>query len=303
MEVGMSLNALVQLPLSTSRRTREDVLLSKHSLFTTQTPKKQTQKQHVLVVQAKQKRGVQARQFQRSTPPPAMPKIEDDGNPKFVIFIRMANVYLWYPLSLITGGTTAKIMVAAKDNFLGKYIYKDTIARNLAAVIYRDEKEIQKTAFRQHRVLRTCTEFRYGYKLVENNNLRSALSSTDVIELPTKDKLKTVLDKVLDYVGDAKESFGKLTSLGSTSEEAPVEESKEKSKAIQTQRISITSTYVVSVGALPPPSTAVGLGLECFRDDFLLEIEKLHLTSTHATAKQDWLTDTNLHEVVATQAC
>lgn len=46
-------------------------------------------------------------------------------------------VYLWYPLSVITGGTTAKIMVAAKDNFLGKYIYKDTLARNLAAVIYR----------------------------------------------------------------------------------------------------------------------------------------------------------------------
>ena len=46
-------------------------------------------------------------------------------------------VNLWYPLSLITGGTTAKIMVAAKDNFLGKYIYKDTLSRNLAAVIYR----------------------------------------------------------------------------------------------------------------------------------------------------------------------
>lgn len=37
----------------------------------------------------------------------------------------------------MTGGTTAKIMVAAKDNFLGKYIYKDTLARNLAAVIYK----------------------------------------------------------------------------------------------------------------------------------------------------------------------
>lgn len=46
-------------------------------------------------------------------------------------------VGFWYPLSVITGGTTAKIMLAAKDNFLGKYIYKDTIARNLAAVIYR----------------------------------------------------------------------------------------------------------------------------------------------------------------------
>lgn len=28
-------------------------------------------------------------------------------------------------------------MVAAKDNFVGKYLYKDTIKRNLAAVIYK----------------------------------------------------------------------------------------------------------------------------------------------------------------------
>lgn len=46
-------------------------------------------------------------------------------------------VALWYPLSIITGGTTAKLMVAAKDNFVGKYLYKDTIKRNLAAVIYK----------------------------------------------------------------------------------------------------------------------------------------------------------------------
>lgn len=226
----MSLNALVRLPLSSSR-THEDVLV-KHSPFssrTTQKPNGRERQRRVLVVQAKGKRGLQARQFQRP-PPPSLPKIEDDGNPRFVIFIRMANVYLWYPLSIITGGTTAKIMVAAKDNFLGKYIYKDTLARNLAAVIYRDEKEIQKTAFKQFRVLRSATEFRYGYKLVENGNLRAALSTSDVIELPTPDKLKTVLDKVKDFFGDAKESFGKITALNSTSSEESEENSKEKAK-------------------------------------------------------------------------
>ncbi|RVX11497.1 Protein HHL1, chloroplastic [Vitis vinifera] len=193
--VGLSLNAaLVRTPLSNSRASEDGLI--KHSIFSTRTVPK-SQKKRALVVEAKGKRGMQGRQFQRQPPP--LPKIEDDGNPKFVIFIRMANVcttlfwvysekdllcvYLWYPLSLITGGTTAKIMVAAKDNFLGKYIYKDTIARNLAAVIYKDEKEIQKTAFRQYRVLRSAKEFRYGYKLVENNNVRSALSTTDVIEV------------------------------------------------------------------------------------------------------------------------
>ncbi|KAH8495432.1 hypothetical protein Peur_055841 [Populus x canadensis] len=237
MEVGMSLNALVRLPSSRTMLLHEDGGgLVKHSLFSTRkstaqtSPKKQGQGHMLLVVKAKGKKGMQTRQFQRPPPTPSLPKIEDDGNPKFLIFIRVANVYLWYPLSLITGGTTAKIMVAAKDNFLGKYIYKDTLARNLAAVIYKDEKEIQKTAFKQHRVLRSATEFRYGYKLVENGNLRAALSITDVIELPTQDKLKTVLDKVKDFFGDAKESFGKLTALNSTATEEE-EVSKEKANS------------------------------------------------------------------------
>lgn len=172
-----------------------------------------------------------ARQFQRNAPPP-LPKLEDDGNPKFIIFIRMADVDLWYPLNIVTGGTTAKIMVAAKDNFLGKYIYKDTLARNLAAVIYKDEKELQKLAKKQFRVLRSTTDFRYGYKLVEGTNLRAALSTTNIIELPRQEELKTVLDKVKDFFGGAKESFGKLTSLSSELESTDEDsgESKEKSQ-------------------------------------------------------------------------
>ncbi|XP_015572261.1 protein HHL1, chloroplastic isoform X3 [Ricinus communis] len=201
MEVGLSLNALVRLPLSNSSRIHHEDGVAKHTLFSTRTVtlQKSLKKQTLLVVKAKGKRGMQSRQFQRP-PAPSLPKIEDDGNPKFLIFIRMANVYLWYPLSLVTGGTTAKIMVAAKDNFLGKYIYKNTLDRNLAAVIYR-----------------------------ENGNVRAALSTTDVIELPTPDQLKTVVDKVKDFFGDAKESFGKLTALDSTTDE-PEEVSKEKAK-------------------------------------------------------------------------
>ncbi|XP_009606772.1 protein HHL1, chloroplastic [Nicotiana tomentosiformis] len=231
MEVAMSLNPLVRLPLSNSR-THEDFSIVKHSVFSSRTTTTQKQRQlhgrRLLVVEAKGKKGgMAARQYQRMAPP--IPKIEDDGNPKFVIFVRMANVYLWYPLNIVTGGTTAKIMVAAKDNFLGKYIYKDTLARNLAAVIYNDEKNIQKLAMKQHRVLKSATEFRYGYKLVENNNLRAALSTTDVIELPTPDQLKTVVDKVKDFFGDAKESFGKLTALP-TSESSEEDSPKEGSK-------------------------------------------------------------------------
>ncbi|MFS7958915.1 hypothetical protein Hanom_Chr08g00684421 [Helianthus anomalus] len=220
MEVCMSLKSHSLLPFNskTLKPLDDSIRHSFSSSSSSQTQRKQ-QKKRLMVVEAKGKRGgggMQARQFQR--PMPAMPKIEDDGNPRFVIFIRMANVYLWYPVSIVAGGTTAKIMVSAKDNFLGKYIYKDTLARNLAAVIYKDEKAVQKTAIRQHRVLRNATEFRYGYKIVEGTNIRAALASNDVVELPTQAELKTVLDKVVDFFGDAKESFGKLTDLKSTSD-------------------------------------------------------------------------------------
>ncbi|XP_020591932.1 protein HHL1, chloroplastic isoform X2 [Phalaenopsis equestris] len=229
----MAMESLIRVPpLTTAGKSGADGLLSSWA-----SPFRRSRvsfrKRQLMTVEAKGKRGAMAaRQFQRAPPPP-LPKIEDDGNPKFVIFIRTANVYLWYPLSLITGGTTAKIMVAAKDNFLGKHIYKDTLARNLAAVIYRDEKEIQKTAFKQYRVLRSAKEFRYGYKLVENSNIRSALSTSDVIELPRQEELKTVLDKVKDFIGEttsgAKESFGKLTSLGSMTIDDPESTTKTKS--------------------------------------------------------------------------
>ncbi|EHA8586301.1 protein HHL1, chloroplastic [Cocos nucifera] len=235
MEVAMSVRALARLPLSNSKVVSHEngVFLGLPLPSRSPTSRRESEKKRqLMVVEAKGKRGMMARQFQRPPPPP-LPKIEDDGNPRFVIFIRTTNVYLWYPLSIVTGGTTAKIMVAAKDNFLGKYIYKDTIARNLAAVIYRDEKEIQKTAFKQYRVLRSATAFRYGYKLVENNNLRAALSTNDVIELPTQEELKTVLDKVKDFFGNAaggaKESFGKLTALGSLSNEESESRSEVKS--------------------------------------------------------------------------
>ncbi|XP_078440832.1 multidrug resistance protein [Wolffia australiana] len=215
----MALNALVRLPLSSSsvRRTQLDEgLMGRREK---QQPRL-LRRQPAVVIEAKGKKAMQ-RQFQRQAPPP-LPKIEDDGNPRFVIFIRTDKVYLWYPLSVVTGGTTAKIMVAAKDSFIGKYIYKDTIARNLAAVIYRDEKSLQKTAFKQFRVLRSATSFRYGYKLVENNNLRAALATSDVIELPPEEELKTVVDKVKDFFGDAgknaKEAFGSITSLPETTE-------------------------------------------------------------------------------------
>ncbi|RVW47806.1 Protein HHL1, chloroplastic [Vitis vinifera] len=195
--VGLSLNAaLVRTPLSNSRASEDGFI--KHSIFSTRTVPK-SQKKRALVVEAKGKRGMQGRQFQRQPPP--LPKIEDDGNPKFVIFIRMANVCTTPFLARLKAQPLSAPRLKAQP-LLG---YSALLAKTFTLLKRRalvgflflfcsigwveggsgggDEKEIQKTAFRQYRVLRSAKEFRYGYKLVENNNVRSALSTTDVIEV------------------------------------------------------------------------------------------------------------------------
>ncbi|XP_064967938.1 protein HHL1, chloroplastic-like isoform X2 [Musa acuminata AAA Group] len=188
----MSMGSLVRLPTCNPKGAllQEDArfFLRGSPLASVKTGnKRQQRRRNLLVVEAKGKRGMMAGRQSQRPPPPRLPKIEDDGNPRFVVFIRTSN----------------------------------------------DEKEIQKTAVKQYRVLRSATSFRYGYKLVENNNLRAAISTSNVIELPTQEELKTVLDKVKDFFGnatsDAKESFGKLTSLGSLTDEEPESQSEVKS--------------------------------------------------------------------------
>lgn len=104
MEVGMSLNALIRLPMSNISRTIEEVPTKHSYLFsslstTTQKKPAQHRQQRVLVVKAKGKKGMMNRQFQQRMPPP-LPKIEEDGNPKFVIFICSAKVCTNFVVSL-----------------------------------------------------------------------------------------------------------------------------------------------------------------------------------------------------------
>ncbi|RWW17493.1 hypothetical protein BHE74_00021267 [Ensete ventricosum] len=144
MEVTMSMGSLVRLPTCNPKGAllQEDArfFLRGSPLASDKTGnKRQQRRRNLLVVEAKGKRGMMAgRQFQRP-PPPRLPKIEDDGNPRFVVFVRTSNAY-------------------------------DVL-----------------------------------------------------IWLPTQEELKTVLDKVKDFFGNAtsgaKESFGKLTSLGSLTDE------------------------------------------------------------------------------------
>lgn len=171
-------------------------------------------------VRAKGRRnaGIPGRQPNRQQMP-SMPAMEDDGNPKFVLFIRTLNVPRWYPLSVVTGGTTAKMMVGAMKNDWGKKLYEGTLTRNIAGVIYKDEKKIIQTAIKQYPVLKSATGFQYGYKIMDPEKPQSAMFSSDVVTIPPQEELNSVVDKVKGFFSKVGESFGSIGSLPAGSQD------------------------------------------------------------------------------------
>ncbi|KAJ7569777.1 hypothetical protein O6H91_01G093400 [Diphasiastrum complanatum] len=173
----------------------------------------------LLVVRAKGKRSFSNMQgrMQQSRPRPTLPKLDDDDNPKFLLFVKSKNVPMWYPLSIVTGGTTAKIMLAAMKNEWGKKLYQGTLTRNLASVAYKDEKAMRAAAIKAYSILKEASALEYGYKVVDRSNPNAALFTSDVIKIPPKEELKSVVDKAKDFLGKnfstMKESFGNISDL------------------------------------------------------------------------------------------
>ncbi|CAI5458919.1 unnamed protein product [Closterium sp. Yama58-4] len=180
-----------------------------------------------LVVEAKGKKNNQyARRLQQQQP--SVPEFDpSDDTPRFVLFIKTKAVNRWYPLSVVTGGTAAKMMLAVMRNDLGKKLYEGTLTRNIAAVVYKDEKALRNAALRQYPMLKGASGYDYGYKVMDPANPRAAMYGSDVVKMPPEAELKSVFDKAKEFVDDkfgtAKEAFGKLSSIGSLSppEEAP----------------------------------------------------------------------------------
>ncbi|KAI5073023.1 hypothetical protein GOP47_0011036 [Adiantum capillus-veneris] len=160
---------------------------------------------------------------------PSLPKIEDDGNPKFVIFVRDKQVPLWFPLNIVSGGSMAKMVVGAMGNNWGRSMAEGTLTRDLGKALYKDERAIRMTALKAHSMLKNAKELEFGFKIVNMDDQKSAFMPSNVIKIPPKEELKTPLDKVKDFFGDnlggVKDAFNGL-KLGDQDSESASNDSK-----------------------------------------------------------------------------
>lgn len=162
----MSLNSLIRLPMKSKSRTVDEYTsIIRHSLHSTRPKCPKTLHQKLqFVVEAKGKKGMMTRQFQRPGPPP-LPKIEDDGNPRFVIFIRMANV-CFLSLSLLLLYCN---LIFHKLLYHFCYlicVYKDVNFSQLGTWIFMYRHKVHKIFKWVVEFLRDCNIFQCLHKLV-----------------------------------------------------------------------------------------------------------------------------------------
>lgn len=141
-------------------------------------------------------KGVQGGQAQ-----PQFPTIEDDGQPKFVIFTRNRLVpMLWYPLTVVSGGDTAKYMLGLMSSPLGQKLYQANLTRSLAQTIYKEEEQVRRVATRTYPILKSAKAVDYGYKVMDLKNQKASFSTSNIIVIPPKGEMKSIVDRLKAFV-------------------------------------------------------------------------------------------------------
>jgi len=74
----------------------------------------------------------------------------------------------WLPITVVTGGSSAKALVQATTTDIGKKMgAENTLTRNMGNMVYQDGTEIEALARKNYAPLEDCTDMTFGYKLLD----------------------------------------------------------------------------------------------------------------------------------------
>lgn len=128
----------------------------------------------------------------------SLPPLDPD-DPQFVLFVRSKRLPQWFPFSVVSGGSQAKLLTKAMENDFGKKLYGNTLTKNIAGVVYKDMDNIKKAVFNQYPRLKEAKELEFGYKIRKEESLQGTFGGSGVEPIPPQEELKGVVDKVKDF--------------------------------------------------------------------------------------------------------
>jgi len=98
-----------------------------------------------------------------------MPPIDPD-NEQFVIYVRSKKGFkAWYPLNVVTGGSTANTLVKGLESNVSKDLAKKSLTSNIGQAIYKDIEQLEEMC-RRMPMLKAAKELEYGFTILDKSN-------------------------------------------------------------------------------------------------------------------------------------
>jgi len=139
----------------------------------------------------------------------------------YIIYLRSKAVRKWFPINIISGQDAAKNVKKATDNVVAKTVGLDEFANQklideLAKQLYKSKDEVWEQAQSMHTVLKHCTSYEFGYKMIQDNDKfnedpSGAFDSKNITAFKSEEELRSVVDDASDTLKNTQESVAKVS--------------------------------------------------------------------------------------------
>jgi len=128
-----------------------------------------------------------------------MPPVDPD-NEQFVIYVRSKKGFkAWFPLNVVTGGSTANTLVKGLDSNLSRDMAKKSLTNNIGQAIYKDADQLQEMC-RRMPMLKAAKELEYGFMILDKKNPSSMFNppAESVFVIPPEDETQMPAQKMAE---------------------------------------------------------------------------------------------------------
>mmetsp|Transcript_11207 Transcript_11207/g.50860 ORF Transcript_11207/g.50860 Transcript_11207/m.50860 type:complete len:214 (-) Transcript_11207:1528-2169(-) len=177
-----------------------------------------------LQVNAKGKGG--GRRAGKSQRPGGQPSMEqfmppvDPDNEQFVIYVRSKKgMRAWYPLNVVTGGSTANTLVKGLDSNLSRDMAKKSLTNNIGQAIYKDADQLQEMC-RRMPMLKAAQELEYGFMILDKKNPSSMFKppADKVFIIPPEEETQMPAQKMTEGLQSAANAVKSILGNNSPSD-------------------------------------------------------------------------------------
>jgi hypothetical protein len=128
-----------------------------------------------------------------------LPPIDPD-NEQFVIYVRSKKGFkAWYPLNVVTGGSTANTLVKGLDSDLSRELAVKSLTTNIGQAIYKETEQLEEMC-RRMPMLKNAKQLEFGFMVLDKSNPSSMFKPTadKVFVIPEEDETRLPAQKMAE---------------------------------------------------------------------------------------------------------